>query len=375
MGSKIKHVKKDSKKAESSNSTCTANYTTTLENVNTSIEKSTTGNKAKKKSEKKNLPAVRNIHAENLISPIDRFSGILFGCNKKVDIQETMRKLLSGNAEIKTDAKGKLTILASLSFDDLPEKLQVKLNDRFTRAVCDTITSLILAKNEYITPNNIAYCMNGYDNPDTTKEFLTQIMESVEILRHTWVKIDASNEAKARGYDFEELKFDGILAPIDKLRLVFMNGQEVEAYHVLREPILYKYAKAKNQVLTVDKDILKFPKIDKDEGENAKRVNLVNMTRENIILQRYLIERIEGMKNPNNNLGCIISYETLYEVLNAQEFSRTEKKRIRDRVKFFLDYWADLKYIKSYHEEYEGRLIKNIFIEPYENQENKNEKF
>ena len=369
MTSKNKYVKKDSSIIEESlNSPIARNYTTTPENVNTNIDKSKSDNTDKAQDEK--LPAVRNIRPNNFISPLDRFSGILFGCNEKVNTQKIMKKLLAGDAEIKMDAKGKLTILVSMRFEDLPKNLQSKLNDRFIRAVCDTITSLKLAGNEYISPKLIACAMTGYSlkNSNPTDEFINQIIEAVEILRHTWVKIDASNEAKARGYNFKEVEFDGMLAPMNALKLVLMNGNKILAYHVLSEPILYSYAKQKNQVLSVDKDILKFPE---NENEDTKRrATLITMTRENIILQRYLIERIEIMKNSNNDQdGRIISYQTIYKIMNAQNSSKIEKKRIRDRVKIFLNDWKNKKYIMKYREEKEKGIIKNILIELYEDHE------
>ena len=335
---------------------CCQDYTLNSKFVKSNTKKSKSDNKQSQES-KKNLPAVQSIHTRKIFSPNDRFTHAVFGCDKSLRLEDLLNPDL---ILVRTDAKGKIFISANVHFEELPEKMQSRLADRFTRAVCDSITSLILAGNQYITPEHIALALNGYSlhNRQATKKFIEQIKESVEVLRFTRCRIDASNEAKAKGYDFKETYFDGILAPIDELEFVFMNGKRVRAYRVLREPILYSYAKQKNQVLTVDTDMLALPES-------------VNMTRENIILQRYLIERIEGMKNPKNKLGCIIDYETIFEVLDAQEFTRDDKKRIRQTVRKFLDNWVDLAYIKGYREESEGRLIKNIRIELFENESKK----
>ena len=308
-------------------------------------------------NEKKNLPAVRSIHAKKYISPRDRFTRSIFGLIDDIDLEYLTNPEL---VKIKTDDKGKIFISANVRFEDLPEKMQSRLVDRFNRAVCDSITSLILAGNEYISPEHIAYSLGGYSSKTRifTPEFIEQIKESVEILSHTWCKIDASEEAKAKGYNFTEFKFNGILAPIDELELVLMNGKRVNAYRVLREPILYRYAKQKNQVLTLDIDLLALPEH-------------VNMTRENIILQRYLLEEIEKMKNSIAKRSRVMLYSTIFEVLGAQELSRIEKKRIRDIVKKFLDNWVNLAYIKGYKEESEGRLIRDILIKLYEDEPEK----
>ena len=305
---------------------------------------------------KKNLPAVKSKHSKKHITPNDRLAKIIFGEDKKVNLEDLINPEL---IPIKTTKTDKFYVCANISFRDLPENMQSKLADRFTRAVCDTMTSLILAGNEYITPQQIAFAMNGYTGKRAaTDSFLEQIKESVEILRNTNCKIDASKEAQARGYNFEQTTFDGYLIPADGLEVVYMNGQKVKAYRVFREPILYLYARQKKQVLTVDIDMLALP-------------DKINMTRENIILQRYLLERIEGMKNEKNNLGCIILYETIFEILGAQELSKVEKKRIRQRVKIFLDNWVDLAYIKGYEEEKDGGLIRAIRITLFEDEPKK----
>lgn len=336
-----------------------ADYTLKSEFVKRDTKKPKSDNAGIKKSQDKceNLPAVRSIHTKKIYTPNDRLTHAIFGGNRDIDLNYLLTPDL---VQIRTDAKGKIFISVNVRFEDLPEKMQSRLSDRFTRAVCDSITSLILAKNPYITPEHIALAMNGYSthNRRITAKFIEQIKESVEVLRHTWCKIDANEEAKAKGYNFKDTYFDGLLAPIDALEVVLMNGKRVKAYQVLREPILYSYAKQKNQVLTVDIDMLALP-------------DSVNMTRENIILQRYLVERIEGMKNPKNKLGCIVEYETIFKVLDAQEFTRDDKKRIRQTVRKFLDYWVGMAYIKSYYEESEGRLIKSIRIELYEHEQKK----
>ena len=310
-----------------------------------------------KPDDKENLPAVRSLHAKKNISSRDRFTRAIFGLIDNVDLEYLTNPEL---VKIKTDDKGKIFISANVRFEDLPEKMQTRLADRFTRAVCDSITSLILANNAYITPEHIAFALGGYSNKrgTFTPDFIEQIKEAVEVLRHTWCKIDASEEAKAKGYNFKETQFDGILAPIDALEVVLMNGKRVKAYRVLREPILYSYAKQKNQVLTVDIDMLALPEH-------------VNMTRENIILQRYLFEEIEKMKNTKTKRSCVLLYESIYKVLEAQEATRDDKKRIRNTVKKFLDNWVDLKYIKGYEEESEGRLIRDIFIKLFEDEPKK----
>ena len=100
----------------------------------------------------------------------------------------------------------------------------------------------------------------------------------------------------------------------------------------------------------------------------------LNLTRDNIILQRYLLERIELMKT--ESLGCVIKYETIYELLGVEAVAVDEKKQsmairnkkrdIRDKVRAFLDNWKDLAYIKGYQEESKGRVVYSVRIDLFE---------
>ena len=299
----------------------------------------------------------RSIHAENHSGTIDRLSRIVGGNDSKASIND----LINNSLTVNTGSKGKLFVIASIRFEDLPDKLRSKLADKkffyFLKSVIDSITSLKIAGNNYQSPQTIALAMNGYkENYERAgQDFLKQVEEAIEIGRHTWLKIDATNEAKAKGYDFQEINFDGPLIPSYGLEVVAMNGHRVKAYEIFKEPILYSYASQKREIYTCSSDMLALP-------EKLK------LTVENVILQRYLIERIEGMKNVKSHLGCIILYEAIYELLGKQEASRDDKKRIRERVRAFLENWKDLAYIKDYHEESQGRLIRSILIELFEHE-------
>ena len=299
----------------------------------------------------KPVKKVRSIHAENHSGTIDRLSKIVFEHPEQIaDIKDLI--------PVRTDSKGKLTVSVRLAFDNLPNvNLPQSLADPFNRAVLDSALSLFLAGNTHFTAESIYYEMTGNNRRSRhpNREILKDIVNVIEILMHSWIFIDATEEAKAKGYNFKETHFESHLLPLDGLHVVLMNGVQVDAYEFLKEPALFSYAKQKGQVLTCLTDMLTLPES-------------LYMTRENIILQRYLIERIEGMKNVKSHLGCVILYESIYELLGKQEASRVIKGKIRDKVKAFLDNWKDLAYIKDYHEESQGRLIRSIRIELFEHE-------
>ena len=306
-------------------------------------------------TQSKNVKKARSLHADNHSGTIDRLSKLVFEHPEKLaDIEKLI--------PVRTDDKGKLTVSARLAFDNLPNVIfPQSLADPFNRAVLDSALSLFLAGNTHFTAESIYYEMTGNNrrSQHPNREILKDIVKAIEILSLGRVFIDATNEAKAKGYKFQQTHFEGYLLPLDGLHVVLMNGVKVDAYEFLKEPVLFSYAKQKGQVLTCSIDMLALPES-------------LNMTRDNVILQRYLIERIEGMKNPHNNLGCVILYESIYEALGKQEASRVMKGKIRDKVKAFLDNWKDLAYIAGYSEIVEGRLIRSIRIDLFENKKLKN---
>ena len=195
--------------------------------------------------EKKEVQKAKSVHAENHSSPIATLAKVIFGDDDKYSLEYLIKTANSdseswdSDSELKRiDTGKKIYVLANLRFEDLPEKLQKRLADPFVRAVHDSMTSLIDAGNKWITLQHIAFAMNGYNSQrKATPAFLKQIEEAVEILRHTWVKIDATNEAKeyckGKGYDFEDVHFDGALIASDGMEAVSMNGQRLRAYKIL----------------------------------------------------------------------------------------------------------------------------------------------
>ena len=324
----------------------------TLMNIQETIKsvKADTQRKIKEyeRQERKPVKKARSIHAEKHSGTIDRLSKIVFEQPEKLADRKDP-------SSVRTDPKGKLIVKARLAFDNLPNViLPQSLADPFNRAVFDSALSLFLAGNTHFTAESIYYEMTGNNSRSRhpNREILKDIVNAIEILMHSWIFIDATKEAEAKGYNFKETKFESLLLPLDGLHVVLMNGVQVDAYEFLKEPVLYSYAHQKGQVLDCNIDTLSLPES-------------LYMTRDNVILQRYLIERIERMKNPHNHNKNknVIRYEAIYELLGIQETSREYKRKTRDKVKKFLDNWKDLAYIKDYHEEKNGQFFYSISID------------
>ena len=280
------------------------------------------------------------------ISPKDKLTKAIFGCIDKFSPQEFFDPVMTPVSTGK-----KISVSAMLRYENLPEYLQDKLPTAKTRAVHDIMTGLIIKGNAIISLTDIAYALGGYSSERQPSESLLKEIEAeADWLIHTWAKIDATGEAKARGYDIKEVTFDRPLIPGGSVEVIAANGKHVKAYEIWQIPVLYAYAMQKKQVITVSIDCLTLPE-------------KVNLTFDNIILRNYLMEQIESMSL--GQIGCVILYETLYKVLGAQETSRQNKQKIREHVKAFLDNWKALSYIEDWKEESEGRLLTRVIITPF----------
>ena len=297
--------------------------------------------------QQKTVKITKNPHADFFISPIDKLSKAVLGCNPKFSMQEFF------DDEATPVATGKkITVSAILRYEDMPEALQSKIANRRTRAVHDAIISLICEGYIAIRLQDIASALNGYKTDrKATDAFLKEIKQESDWLIHTWIKIDATNEAKARGYDFQEVHFDRPLIPAGGVGVINKHGQIVEGYEIWAEPALYAYAKQKKQVISVPVDMLALP-------------DKLKLTFENIILRNYFIERIEGMSQ--GKMSNVITYNDIYKALEAQNSSREHKREIRERSKLMLNNWVELAYIESYIEESdEHKRPVKIVITPY----------
>lgn len=309
-----------------------------------------------KAAEENNKPAlsVHSVHADTHISPNDRLAKIIFGQDDNFSIED----LINPEYDINTGRKHNLSIKARISFEKLENMPEVhlpqSLANPYNRAVHDAMLSLYLAGNRHITAEQVYHEMHGYKtrskNPD--RKVLRDIVTAIETLACSRVYIDATNEAKARGYHFKKTQFSDNIIHTRGTHLVLMDGREVYAYEILTVPVLYEYSQAKGQILNCDNEMLALP-----DG--------LYMTPDNVILQHFLLRRIEEMKG-KNKLGCVIKFDSIYEALDAENASREDKKRIRQKTKTLLDNWVDLKFIKGYTEEKKGRLIYSIHIELYE---------
>ena len=265
----------------------------------------------------------------------------------------------------KNEVKRKeVNVMVSLNFNELTQDGVIIERDYrltpFDRAVHNAIATLWeighrnkTTFNEYLTPRVIFQLLSGNDgeSKDVSPEMRKAILRSVDKMKHTGIIIDASDEAKILGY--KDFKHIGSLLEVERVESMKINGRKVEdCIHIFRSPVLYEYAKLKNQIGSINIKMLNVPKF--------------RNTAENIELKEYLLQRIIAMKNLKSRMSETIRYETIYDYLRIEAATKAslllKYKKVRDKVKKLLDFWKGKKLIKDYKEEKEGKFIAKVII-------------
>ena len=288
--------------------------------------------------------AARTRYPDNYITPTDKVSNLAFA-------GELTGTQLQQLAMERKGSKKQITTLASIDFEKLNGSVQIKGRKELTaydREVHDAIITLYVdGGNEYITPQMIYQVMTGNQDAKLNPKQAEAISESITKCMYSRVIIDASEEAKA--YGFDSFKYDGSLISGERVTAT-LNGNVLECLHILREPVLYEYASKKNQIGRFDIKLLNTP---------------INKTEEIITLQGYLYRRILSMKG-SSNLSKTIVYETVYNQINVTAASdgalRKKKSKVRRQIKDMLDYWKKENFISGYCENRRGQEIYSVTI-------------
>lgn len=267
------------------------------------------------------------------ITPLGKVIDLAFdGEGRLYDAEPILVKINSRKS------KKEILSAANLNFDD--RRIQITGKKELTsydREVHDAIVTLYVGEgNEYITPQMIYRTMTGNKNIRLMPKQKNTIINSIEKMMYSRIKIVASQQ-ECEAYGFDEFSYDGALLFAEKLTAT-LNNNILEAYHLLREPVFYTCANKKNQIERLNIKLLDSP---------------VNKNKENIILQGYLYRRILAMKN-SKKMKPVIVYDTVYKYLDIQAVSeaslRNKKAKIRKTIKKILDYWKEQNFITSYAE-------------------------
>jgi len=253
-------------------------------------------------------------------------------------------------AVINPGKKGEVLTYNSLTYED--KNITMIGSREFTahdRVVHNSVCSLYNAGNNIITPAMICRTMNGMTEHETPGEKeIEAVRNSLDKSRFLRLKVDFTEEAKARGFNTDKTTIDTNLLNAEVL-IAETGGKKVEAYRILSTPILYQYAQMTNQIISVPLKLL-----------NTKKT--VRNSDKIMLIKEYLIRRIENMKYSQKMVNKIF-YETIFEETGIVITHDTERDRYRKYIKEILKLWKiESKYIKNSKEFREGNACKGIEI-------------
>ena len=293
------------------------------------------------------IPTVRTKIPEEYITTVDKVSNKTFSPDN--DALYTQQLIAIGVE--RRGSKKEINTLLSISFEELEKKgvhIDPKKLTPFDREVHDAIITLFIeGGNELMSLEMLYRTITGDPKARLTRKQAEAISNSVTKLMHTIITIDATEEARA--YKFDSFKYRGNLLYAE-MAIASINGNVIEAIHIIKEPVLYSYANKTNKIGRVSLKLLNTP---------------VNKNEETIILQGYLYRRILSMKG-SKRLAPTIVYDTVYKQIELNAISdgalRKKKVGIRRKIKDILGYWEQEKFIIGYSENTHGQEAYSITI-------------
>lgn len=247
----------------------------------------------------------------------------------------------------------------------------------YDRNVYNAVSSLYVYgdQSHVVTPAMVYRAMTGLtDSEKPTAGQLAAVTRSLDKMRFIRARIDCTEELKMRRITLNSKQINGgeidtYLLTADAIK-VQAGGQTVRAYRIIKTPILYEYAAAVKQVLTLPASVLDVKEISEMTVDGAKKLTIgarLPNTESRILIKGYLIRRIEGMKGKNGLNNPVIAlydyqrdgetHQGLYSIAGNPDPTRTEANRIRDNAEKMLAYWAATGYIKSFEAQTERRKI------------------
>ena len=247
----------------------------------------------------------------------------------------------------------------------------------YDRNVYNAVSSLYVYgdQSHVVTPAMVYRAMTGLtDSEKPTAGQLAAVTRSLDKMRFIRARIDCTEELKMRRITLNSKQINGgeidtYLFTADAIK-VQAGGQTVRAYRIIKTPILYEYAAAVKQVLTLPASVLDVKEISEVTVDGAKKLTIgarLPNTESRILIKGYLIRRIEGMKGKNGLSNPVISlydyerdgetHQGLYSIAGKPDADRKEMQRIREDAEKMLAYWTATGYIKAFEAQTERKKI------------------
>ena len=286
---------------------------------------------------------------------------------------------------------------------------EFRISKNFSNFDCDVADAIYtIYQNGYgsFTPGQILRVLSGDDKQTIVKGYnKKRIIDSINLLRSTMIEIDCSQEMQSRGIKVEHIGEASFLAvekiiKNDKYEMQLRENYSIvktEKYADFFMP-LYGYAEMLHQFCSFHKPLL--------YSESAAERLRISNTIENIQIKRYLIRRLDKVRNANQRywdakdgtrllhpaayksaclfkdfttiiyereshnagggtVGMLASLGIYKREDGTKDAWRHKRHKVHHIVLQFLEYYKEIGYIKSYeviNGEKDARLIRGVTV-------------
>lgn len=170
-----------------------------------------------------------------------------------------------------------------------------------------------------------------------------ELLDRAKKLRHSFIKIDASQE-EAYYPGLSRVSLDGAIATVT-IGTAYLNNNLVQnaIFFSLTLSPLYNYAKAKGQIASTPVKMLD--------------TKAVNKNSESSRIEQYLVQRIETVERQ----GDTILVSKIFDAAEIREEDhknfKVKRNRTIKKIKALLDGYVETGYLKSYHFNKQGREL------------------
>jgi hypothetical protein len=284
------------------------------------------------------LPRIISNPTDTINYPLDKPNSVIWNL-----IADAAKTNPNGQLQlnINTSKKGSkqdAIIYYGINFDEIETGVKItKQLTPFDKRCYIAAAALFNAGNDIISATQLYSMMGNPGKPQASD--IKKINDSITKMGAARVYIDNERETKAaKGY--QHFKYDAALLPFERIS-AYINGQLTDsAIHLFREPPLMSFARQRNQITTVSRQLLESP---------------VSKTDANLRIDDYLLERIGHMKRKKSTTPQRMLFVTIYKQCGIT--TAKQKQRAPEKIRRYLDYYKKCGWIKGYTEDADGITI------------------
>lgn len=297
----------------------------------------------------KALPQVTAQIVNKLEYPIDKINSNIW------DALDDAAKDDNGQLHFSTEMRGskeEATIICAVDFSAMEDQGDIRITKNLTPfdklvyiAVAATYNNAEVVtvdgqRYRVMSVSQIYRAMGYVSKPN--ENTIQRINDSLTKMGCARVFLDNSQEVLVNKGYAKTVDDENLL--IFRRRSIYINGLLCAGAICIpdgNEPCLIRFAKQRNQITTVTRNVLESP---------------LNKTDSNIRIQDYLIERIARMKSGDKKTRKKINYDNVYT--RCQIKTAMQRSRVPKTIDKYLDYWKGIGWIKGYSKQTDGRTIK-----------------